>query len=209
MKRAISILIMVMAFNFQGMSQIVQVHDFEGAMQDAFQFMEELNEMVNQGYNQAEQLMYKKNEFTERLQLVKEEVEDIAKLSKKVIVLYKEIDNCTKKLENIRKRIVASKYLSTDDKYAIYKKAQGVVYNIVSQRGEIEKIVQQCQTYRRNQNARDKEERLDDLISTIRRTGDILDDIERAARNIVEEKREIVESEYMLRSMLSIKLNNK
>lgn len=206
MKKQILTALMVVSLGFSAKAQIAEVHDAQGALQQALQFMQEFEEMVQQGINKADELRLKVEERTEKYQEVKEEMEDIVALSKKIVVLYKEIEDCSTKLENLRKNLLKSAYLSTSEKYKIYKAGQNVVNEILNKKSDIDKAVKKCQTFSRNESAERKDKRLDELIQMVRDTSAELDKIENIAKAIIAEKKEIIENQYQITNFLSIKL---
>lgn len=107
-KRYITIMLIVLSVDVS--AQVTATFDSQNFVQNALQFAKQWAEMVQQGYDQATQLELELEAETRRLKEVKEEVDDIVKLTKKIIVLYKEIDNCNSKLEGIRVKLIKSNY---------------------------------------------------------------------------------------------------
>ena len=186
---------------------IMEVHDSQSILQNALQFAKQWLEMVEQGADQAEQLSYEVEERIERLQKVKEEIQDISKLTKKILVLYREIDNCNTKLENIRKNLMKSDYMSIEEKYTVYSHAQNLCYDILKRKNAIDEVVNDCKTYSRNRSAEQKRERLEELTDMVRHVSACLDKIENASRQIIAYKRKALEMDYQLRQCFTLKLN--
>lgn len=208
MKAKVFLLTLLFAsYSINGVSQgIMEVHDSQSILQNALQFVKQWAEMVEQGADQAEQLSYEIEERAERLQKVKEEIDDITKLSKKIVVLYREIENCNTKLENIRKNLIRSNYMSVEEKYTIYSRAQNLCYDILKRKSAIDEVVKDSKTYSRNKSAMQKAQALDEVTDMVRHISKCLDVISYASIDLINYKKESLEMDYALRQCYSLKL---
>jgi dsDNA-specific endonuclease/ATPase MutS2 len=187
----------------QGM---MEVHDSQSFIQSALQFSKQWAEMIQQGADQAEQLQLAMDAETRRIKAVKEEIEEIVEITKDVLVLYKEIDNCNTHLENLRKNLMKSNYMSLDEKYTIYSRAQNLCYDIFKRRSDIDKMVQDCKKYSENKKAEKKKEKIKEITDVVRKVQDCLVQMERMSMDIIAYKKQAIEQDYMLRKCFSLKL---
>lgn len=185
---------------------IPEVHDSQSFIQSAMQFSKQWAEMIQQGADQAEQLQLAMAAETRRIKAVKEEIEEIVEITKDVLVLYKEIDNCNTHLENLRKNLMKSNYMSLDEKYTIYSRAQNLCYDIFKRRSDIDKMVQDCKKYSENKKAREKQEKIKEVTDVVRKVQDCLVQMERMSMDIIAYKKQAIEQDYMLRKCFSLKL---
>ena len=188
----------------QGM---MEVHDSQSFIQSALQFSKQWAEMIQQGADQAEQLQLAMDAETRRIKAVKEEIEEIVEITKDVLVLYKEIDNCNTHLENLRKNLMKSNYMSLDEKYTIYSRAQNLCYDIFKRRSDIDKMVQDCKKYSENKKAEKKKEKIKEITDVVRKVQDCLVQMERMSMDIIAYKKQAIEQDYMLRKCFSLKLH--
>lgn len=185
---------------------IPEVHDSQSFIQSAMQFSKQWAEMIQQGADQAEQLQLAMDAETRRIKAVKEEIEEIVEITKDVLVLYKEIDNCNTHLENLRKNLMKSNYMSLDEKYTIYSRAQNLCYDIFKRRSDIDKMVQDCKKYSENKKAEKKKEKIKEITDVVRKVQDCLVQMERMSMDIIAYKKQAIEQDYMLRKCFSLKL---
>lgn len=187
----------------QGM---MEVHDSQSFVQSALQFSKQWAEMVQQGADQAEQLQLAMDAETRRVKAVKEEIEEIVDITKDILVLYKEIDNCNTSLENLRMNLMKSNYMSLEEKYTIYSRAQNLCYDIFKRRSDIDKVVKDCQKYSENKKAADKKKKIKEITDVVRQVQHCLYKMELMSMDIIAYKKQAIEQDYMLRKCFSLKL---
>lgn len=185
---------------------IPEVHDSQSFIQSAMQFSKQWAEMIEQGERQAEQLMMEVDAHTERVQKIKDEVKRITDMTKDILILYREIDNCNTKLESIRKNLVKSMYLTTKEKYTIYTYAQNLCYDILVRKNTIEDIVADCKAYSASKTATDKKKELKDVTNMVRHIYSCLEKVEVMSIKLINYKKETIAMDYNLRQCFSVKL---
>lgn len=205
MKKFFILLLSLMPY-FTMAQGMMEVHDSQSFVQSALQFSKQWAEMIQQGADQAEQLQLAMDAETRRIKAVKEEIEEIVEITKDVLVLYKEIDNCNTHLENLRKNLMKSNYMSLDEKYTIYSRAQNLCYDIFKRRSDIDKMVQDCKKYSENKKAEKKKEKIKEITDVVRKVQDCLVQMERMSMDIIAYKKQAIEQDYMLRKCFSLKL---
>ncbi|MCQ2082089.1 MAG: hypothetical protein MJZ11_10555 [Lachnospiraceae bacterium] len=208
MKAKVFILTLLFAtYSINGVPQgIMEVHDSQSILQNALQFVKQWAEMVEQGADQAEQLQLELDAETRRIKAVKEEMEDIIKMTRKVLVLYREIDRCNSSLENLRKNLLRSNYMSVEEKYTIYSYAQNLCYDIVKRRSDIEEMVKDCQTYSENKKSQEKKVKIEEVTDVVRQVRKSIESMERMSVELISFKRKAIEQDYMIRKCFSLKL---
>ena len=114
MRKFVITLILMFVTLSNSFGQVAAVFDEQTFAQRALNFFREFSETVEQGMDQAEQLALEYKKYEERTQKVRDEVADIAKLTRKIIVLYKELEYCLNDLETLKKELARSNYLSVE-----------------------------------------------------------------------------------------------
>lgn len=174
--------------------------------QQAIQFSNQWVEMINQECAMLESLDIQVQEMGQRTKEIQQEMMDIVSMTKKILVLYREIENCYDGLEKLRKDLVRSQYLSLTEKYTIYSRAQMVCYDILKRRNEIEEMVADCKKFTYNKKAASKEEKLDKMIAIVREVRRNVYRMRSMAVSLVNHKKALLETDLQLRKCLSLKL---
>lgn len=206
MRKIVITLILMSVTLSNSFGQVAAVFDEQTFAQRALNFFREFSETVEQGMDQAEQLALEYKKYEERTQKVRDEVADIAKLTKKIIVLYKELEYCLNDLETLKKELARSNYLSVEEKYELFSMGKNVCQNLLDKKDQIDETVKECRNYSSNKTAKDKKEDLEDLIAEIRNTRKKLMDLKGTAIKIIAEKKALLENQLELQRCFSVEL---
>jgi len=187
-------------------AQPMEVHDSQSIIQTALQFSKQWAEMIEQGEMQAEQLMMEVDAHKERVQRIEEQVKALTDMTKDILILYREIDNCNTKLEHIRQNLLKSKYLTTQEKYTIYSHAQNLCYDILVRQHTIKDIVDECKTYSASKSAEQKKVELKDVTNMVRHIYSCLSQVEKMSIKLIRFKEESISMDYKIRQCFSVNL---
>lgn len=203
-KRYITIMLIVLSVDVS--AQVTATFDSQNFVQNALQFAKQWAEMIEQGADQAEQLQLELEAENRRIQAVKEEVKEIVDLTKKILILYREIDYCNTSLENLRKNLVRSNIMSLEEKYTIYSRAQNLCYDIFKRKNEIDDVVEDCKKYSDNKKAEKKKEKIEEITDVVRQVSKSLRELESMSVELIQYKTNAIKQDYMIRKCFSLKL---
>lgn len=192
-------------FSMKSHSQMI-VNDPTQMAQDAVHFAQQWGEMINQECAMLESLDIELREWGQKTQAITEQIEKLTGLTRKVLILYREIECCYSDLEDLRKDVSRSAMLSLNEKYTLYSRAQMLCYDVLKRRNDIDKIAKESQSFSYSENAAEKEERLDRIISVVREIRKGIGRVRVTALDLVNYKRNLLDSDIKMRQCLSLKL---
>lgn len=183
------------------------VNDPSMQMQQLFNFMSEMEQVVKQETMMAEELMMKYEEFEKSTKKEIAEKNAVIKRIEKGIILYREIEGCYKALDNLRKNLLFSNYLTLNEKYTIYSRAQIICYDIITRISDIDEMVDSIKSYSYSPTEESsKEPKLDKTIAIVRQIRARIRDMEIMSINLINHKRSIVNTDLYLRRSFNLQL---
>ena len=113
-----------------GYSQGAMIVEDPGMMlQQGVEHAESIGEMMTQTSMFLEDLDMKYSEWSEKIKMYEKTIKMATTAGKKVLVLYKEIDNVYERLEFFRKNLKKSSYLSASEKIFLYAEGAAACKN--------------------------------------------------------------------------------
>lgn len=183
------------------------VNDPSMQLQQMLNYMSEMEQVIKQETMMAEELQMMYEEYETGVKQKKEQMEKIIKRIEKCVILYREIEGCYKSLENLRKNLFYSQYLSINEKYTIYSRAQMLCYDVIKRINDIDDLVKEAKEYKytpEDQNS--LEPKLDKTTAIVRQVRNRIKDMEQMSVDIVAHKVTSVERDLKLRKCFSVKL---
>lgn len=191
---------------FGAEAQVI-VNDPTMQLQQLLNFMSEMEEVAKQEMMVAEELQMKWAEFQDRTEAQKAEMKRKIDRAKKCLNLYEEIRGCYDGLEDLRKNLLLSNYLSINEKYSIYSRAQMICYDVIMRTHDIDKMVDDIKEYNKSEGeGSKKEEKLDKILAVVREVKKRIGDMQAMAVKLVNHKRSLVNTDLKLRRTLNVKL---
>lgn len=190
----------------QSFAQMI-VNDPSMQLQQMLNYMSEMEQVIKQETMMAEELQMMYEEYETGVKQKKEQMEMIIKRVEKCVILYREVEGCYKGLENLRKNLIYSQYLSINEKYTIYSRAQMICYDVLKRVKDIDDLVDEAKKYKYtpdNQNSLDT--KLDKTTAIVRQIRNRIKDMEQMSVDIISHKLSAVENDFKLRKCFNVKL---
>ena len=196
----------VIALPSFGYSQGAMIVEDPGMMlQQGVEHAESIGEMMTQTSMFLEDLDMKYSEWSEKIKMYEKTIKMATTAGKKVLVLYKEIDNVYERLEFFRKNLKKSSYLSASEKIFLYAEGAAACKNLMEEREEIMKQATSAADIQAKADGYRNLEQIDKLIAIVRRVDRELVKAINHANKIVAAKRNLIDRTQAMHRMLTVK----
>lgn len=206
MKMKDIISVAVIALPSFGYSQGAMIVEDPGMMlQQGVEHAESIGEMMTQTSMFLEDLDMKYSEWSEKIKMYEKTIKMATTAGKKVLVLYKEIDNVYERLEFFRKNLKKSSYLSASEKIFLYAEGAAACKNLMEEREEIMRQATSAADIQAKADGYRNLEQIDKLIAIVRRVDRELVKAINHANKIVAAKRNLIDRTQAMHRMLTVK----
>ena len=196
----------VIALPSFGYSQGAMIVEDPGMMlQQGVEHAESIGEMMTQTSMFLEDLDMKYSEWSEKIKMYEKTIKMATTAGKKVLVLYKEIDNVYERLEFFRKNLKKSSYLSASEKIFLYAEGAAACKNLMEEREEIMRQATSAADIQAKADGYRNLEQIDKLIAIVRRVDRELVKAINHANKIVAAKRNLIDRTQAMHRMLTVK----
>ncbi len=189
-----------------GHSQGAMIVEDPGMMlQQGIEHAESFGEMMTQTSMFLEDLDMKYSEWSENIKMYQKTIKLATTAGKKVLVLYKEIDNVYERLEYFRMNLKKSSYLSASEKIVLYAEGAAACKHLMEEREELIKRATEAADIQAKQDGYRSLEQIDKLIAMVRNVDRELVKAINHANRIVAAKRKLIDKTMAMHRMLTVK----
>lgn len=197
---------LVSLFPCVGYAQGAMIVEDPGMMlQQGVEHAESIGEMMTQTSMFLEDLDMKYSEWSENIKMYEKTIKLATTAGKKVLVLYKEIDNVYERLEYFRKNLKKSTYLSASEKIILYAEGAAACKSLMEEREELVKRATEAADIQAKSDGYRSLEQIDKLIAMVRSVDRELLKAINHANKIVAAKRNLIDKTKSMERMFTVK----
>lgn len=206
MNKKILIAFIITIIPCKSFSQGAMIVEDPGMMlQQGVEHAESFGEMMTQTSMFLEDLNMKYSEWSENIKMYEKNIKLATTAGKKVLVLYKEIDNVYERLEYFRKNLKKSSYLSASEKIILYAEGAAACKNLMEGKEDLIKRATEAADIQAKSDGYRSLEQIDKLIAMVRSVDRELLKAINHANKIVAAKRNLIDKTKSMERMFTVK----